>query len=384
MHFSYFNSNSNTRKRNIKLIRDELLNKYSKTKNNILFDEYVKNITKKKNISNNDNTQEIKIDSKITKKLNLNLRQFLKTESNKTKYNGTNHIKELILDNKNLFNSHIKNINLYKNFYNCYQDLNKNNKIYKNKLVNFFNIENDTIIESFSNNNLLKKKLKDFLATSKDSFNKENNFNNKMKEVIQKLRFFNLKNNLNENNLNIPKIKYNRNHNYCFSLSKLTNNNKNSYTITNNKIKTKNKIINKSLSINNSRYRNKDNYIFNRNSNNLSVIKLNKKVAKSINGNNQNNLRENIIKKILRNNNIIKRNWINDQNQKLFFIENYLNKNDLSNKDNNFSKTSKTNRNKKIGFNNKIFKSLTINKKNEIKYMNINLSYIRKKHENKS
>ena len=223
MHFSYFNSRSNPKKINNKLILDDIEYNYTKSKNNILFDKFVENITKKNNISSNENTQEINssMSSKILKAPNI--KSYFKTESNQIKSNSINYLKDSILVNKKLNNFINKKnklkINLYNNNKLLFNDLNKNNKY--NKIPKLLDSEKESIYDNNCNNNdnLLKIKLKDFILSSKELFNKENKFNYKMKRIIQNLRTFNHvnKNSTSENKLNMPKIKDNINHNCCFS-----------------------------------------------------------------------------------------------------------------------------------------------------------------------
>ena len=106
---------------------------------------------------------------------------------------------------------------------------------------------------------------------------------------------------------------------------------------------------------------------------NFAFFKLDKRLRKSINKEKY-NLRENNIKNLLLNNNIINRNWMNEQSKKIIMIENFLNERTLMNRDNRLSNIIKNDRNKNKNnlINKKIFKTSTINK--NIEDICINLS----------
>ena len=355
MHYPYFNSKTNNRKRKNLLAKNELTNNEIKSKNNILFDELADKISKNVEISPTkiqEDLYEDLLDSNHLKKQTFN--KHFKTEENKikTRSNSINNIKKIFFGNKKLnnflTNNQIQKLNLDRNkILNNFNKSKNKNKIYN--YTNFFNSEKESLIQksdSNNNNNLLRIKMKDFILSSKKLFNEENNFNYKMKKVIQKLRIFNQENNSYENHLYIPIIKDNLNHNCCFSFDKLINNKKNNYTMTNNKKRIRAK--NKSLSINNSKYVNRENKTFKRNIKNFSLIKLNKKLANSQKRNKENDLKENYIKKIINQNKIINRNrMINTiSTQKQLFIENYLNKTkDLNKNKNTFLKNMAKNNN---------------------------------------
>ena len=339
MNLSDFKLRPNKIIRNRKLINGELANKDIKTKNNILYDEFVDKISKKILLKTNDDLLDLKLLIKLDSKSCFN------TKKNKLKFKSINHTKESLLENNNYknFNNH-KDINLNYNS-KIFYDIN-NNKI-TNK--NILETENDSITEN-SNSDILKLKLKNFLMSSKASFNEENKFNNGMKKIIQKLRIFNANSNHIINKLNMPKINDNINHNCCFTFKKLDNNKKDSSTMTND-TNVKYKSLNK-----------------NRN-NNISLMKLNKNPAKCLNKRNENN-RESIIRRLLQQK-MINKNCVNEKSQRIAFIENYLNKKDFSIKDNRVKKL-KRNREIKNQKNNKIFKSPTIKLIANNKCLNIN------------
>ena len=380
MHFSYFNSRSNPKKRNNKLIIDDTENNDAKSKNNIIFDKFVENITnniKKCNLLSNENTQEINSSLSLKILTTPNTKSNFKTESNQIKSNSINYIRDSIIIHKNLKSMFTKKNKLKANLYNnnkLFNNINKNNKLYNSKFRKKLDSEKEPIYQNIYNNNnddILKIKLNDFILSSKELFNKESKFNYKMKKIIQKLRFFN---NISvKNNLNMPKIKDNINHNCCLSLKKIDTNKIDSYTMTNKKTKTINKNRQKSISINNSRYENKDDKNIKMNLYNFAFFKLDKRLRKSINKEKY-NLRENNIKNLLLNNNIINRNWMNEQSKKIIMIENFLNERTLMNRDNRLSNIIKNDRNKNKNnlINKKIFKTSTINK--NIEDICINLS----------
>lgn len=235
-------------------------------------------------------------------------------------------------------NNHFKKVNHYINLRldNKLFNGNINSKKYNN--INLLETENDSI-NGGCNNDMLKLKIKDFIVSSKESFNEENKFNNKMQKIIQKLRIFNEEDSNIGKKLKMPKINDNLNHNCCFTLKKIDNtikyrnNSRKNYTQIN---KDKIKINNKSLVINNSNYIDKFDNIIKRNIHNFPLIKLNKKLTNNVYKRNDIN-RENIFRKITKDNIINNKNWSNDKSQKIIFIENYLNKRDFPNINNNKS-----------------------------------------------
>ena len=375
MYFSYFNFVENKKKNKYQLITNELTTKYDKPKN-IIFDKYKENINKNdKNkiltkLTKTQDPSNESLESKISKNsFNQNNKLYFGTEQRIMKSNKLIPIKNSFYDNKNskiLFNNN-KDINIssiLKKKINNLKQSNINQK-YDNKSNELLNKEHESNIDY--NSKLLKLKLKDFLITSKESLNKENNFNNKIKKIIHNLRVFNQNNNSADSSLDMPKLNNNINHNCCFSLNKVLGNKKDSYTMTDNIN------IDKYNSINNNKHLNKDINITLRSRNSFSPIKLCKIQEKSQKRINKNIIKDNIIKNVLnKKNNIINRNSIN--NQKLFFIENYLNKNTFNSKE----KIMKSNKNRKNQNHQKIFNNFntaTLNINTKSQYIKINKSY---------